>query len=59
LAFDRDRSNKYRIPFLVERHIVGVIDFDDYAILLVDVSQVLLECSNAVHPHHIPYEGEM
>jgi hypothetical protein len=51
-------TKKYRIPFLIPRYISDIIDFDDRAIVLIDVYQILLECRNAVQPHNIAYDAE-
>jgi hypothetical protein len=46
----------YRISFLVEGDLREVIDFDNRAIVLVDVDQVLLESRIAIQPPNITYE---
>jgi hypothetical protein len=47
----------YRIPFLVERKIGNIIDFDDDTIVLVDVCKVVMERRCAIQPPNIAWEG--
>jgi hypothetical protein len=47
----------YRIPFLVERKIGDIIDFDDDTIVLVDVCKVVMERRCAIQPPNIAWEG--
>jgi hypothetical protein len=48
-------GDKYRIPFLVEGYIGDIVDFDDCAIVLVDVGEILLGSRSAVQPPNIAY----